>query len=82
MRICLYFRIDGLAEDEHGAPAPAGLEICVGEMKDADTPYDELVKQVNIAKLFCAIGLGGIEVDRVTPITREEYDAAFGDDED
>lgn len=72
VRVC--FEIAGMAEDDQGHPAPAGMEVCMGESLK-EYPYEKLTKGIDydaIANL--------LHVDRkdITVITPEEYDERYG----
>lgn len=79
LRVC--FEIDGLAEDEHGDPAPAGLDITFGEA-EKQVDYQELVQNISIDGVLKFVCLDGIvRPEDVRIITPEEYDEKYGDDE-
>lgn len=80
LRIC--FEIDGLVEDEHGNPAPAGLAVFLGE---TERPFDyqaltESTSIENVLKLVCLDNI--VKLEDVKIITPEEYDEKYGDDEE
>ena len=77
LRVC--FEIDGIAEDEHGEPCPAGLQLDLGETSKT-IPYEELVENINIPELLRVAGLAFISVSDVRVITPEEYDEKYGED--
>lgn len=77
LRVC--FEVDGIAEDEHGKPCPAGLQIDLGETSIA-VPYDELAESIDIPGLLELAGLAFISVSDVRIITPEEYDEKYGED--
>lgn len=75
VRAC--FEIAGMAADENGNPAPAGLQITLGE-SIKEIPYEELIKSADleaIAVMFHA------KPEDITIITPQEYDERYGDDE-
>lgn len=79
MKIRMCFRIKGLAVDENGSPAPAGLCIDLGET-DKEIDYAALAKKVDkaaVLKMACLDGSASPE--DVEVITPEEYDKEFGD---
>lgn len=77
LRIC--FEINGLAEDEHGDPAPAGLAVTLGETRD-HVDYQELVQNIDIAGVLKLVCLNDIvRPENVKIITPEEYDEKYGD---
>ena len=81
MKLQVFFEIDGLAEDEHGNPDPAGLAMTLGET-EKQVDYQEFVQNINIdgvLKLVCLDGIVRPETVRI--ITPEEYDEKYGDDE-
>lgn len=77
LRVC--FEIDGLAEDEHGNPCPAGLRLDLGECSK-EVPYDELVANVDIQAMLKLICLENVSPAAVRFITPEEYDREYGED--
>ena len=79
LRIC--FEINGLAEDEHGNPAPAGLAMSLGET-EKQVDYQELTKNINIHSVLELTCLNGfVRPEDVKIITPEEYDEKYGDEE-
>lgn len=78
-RIC--FEVHGIARDEHGDPATAGLEIEVDLA--VEVPYERLAASVDISNLLKATCLDGIAApEDVRLITPKEYDKQYGDEED
>ena len=75
VRAC--FEIAGLAEDENGNPAPAGLQIVLGESVK-EWPYDELMKNHPTDALARLLN---VKLEDITIITPEEYDERYGDKE-
>ena len=76
-RVRACFEIAGMAADENGNPAPAGLQITLGE-SIKEVPYDELIKAADfdaIAAMF------HVKPEDITTITPEEYDERYGDGE-
>lgn len=58
--LAVYLEIDGLAEDEYGNPAPAGVEITLGEVSDEiydKYSYDVLTQNLNPYELLKNLGL-------------------------
>lgn len=79
LRVC--FEIDGLAEDEHGDPAPAGLAMTLGET-EKQVDYQEFVQNISIDGVLKFVCLDGIvRPEDVRIITPEEYDEKYGDEE-
>ncbi len=80
VRIC--FEIDGLAIDENGYPAPAGLCMALDVGDNAKLPdYQDLVASIRKEGLLRMTGLDGlVEPDDLVFITPEEYDQEYGDD--
>lgn len=77
LRIC--FEIYGLAEDEHGDPASAGLAITLGET-NKDVDYQEFVQKISIDSVLKLVSLDNIvKPEDVRIITPEEYDEKYGD---
>lgn len=80
LRIC--FEIDGLAEDEDGSPAPAGLAMTLGETKE-QVDYWEFVQNISIEGVLKSVCLDGIvKPEDVRIIAPEEYDEKYRDDEE
>ena len=75
VRAC--FEIADMAVDENGRPAPAGLEITLGESVK-EWPYEDLIANVDIEKVAASIH---VDPRRLTIITPEEYDERYGDKE-
>ncbi len=82
MKIRICFEVDGLAIDESGNPAPAGVSIALDANDDAKLPdYQELVKSIRkegLLRMTCLDGLA--QPDDVVFITPEEYDRKYGED--
>ncbi len=79
MRIRICFKVNGLAEDENGNPAAAGLCIDLGE-SDKDIEYEKLTAAVNkegVLKMACLDGT--VKPEDMEFITPEEYDKEYGD---
>lgn len=77
LRVC--FEIGGLAEDERGNPAPAGLAVTLGETNE-HVDYQELVQNIDIAGVLKLVCLNDIvRPEDVKIITPEEYDEKYGD---
>ena len=77
LRVC--FEIDGIAQDEHGEPCPAGLQIDFGECSK-EVPYEELVKNVNIPAVLEFLHLKDASPEAVRIITPEQYDQEYGEE--
>ena len=76
LRIC--FEIDGLAEDEYGNPAPAGLDITLGET-EKQIDYQDLARNINVDGVLKSVCLDGVvKPENVRIITPEEYDEKYG----
>lgn len=76
VRIC--FEIDGLAETEHGEPAPAGLELVLGE-SEKPIDYWDFTGIIDEAGVLWMCGLDGLVMpEAVRLITPEEYDLKYG----
>ena len=77
LRMC--FEINGLAEDEHGDLAPAGLAVTLGETRD-HVDYQELVQNIDIAGVLKLVCLNDIvRPEDVKIITPKEYAEKYGD---
>lgn len=81
MKIRICFEIEGLAVDENGNPAPAGLCMTLDMSDDTKLPsYQELVKSIKkegLLQMTCLDGLA--QPDDVVFITSEEYDRKYGE---
>ena len=77
LRAC--FEIDDIAEDEHGNPCPAGVQLDLGECSK-DVPYKELVENINIPAMLNLLCLDFVSPSAVRVITPEEYDEKYGED--
>ena len=81
LRICL--EADGLAEDEHGNPCPAG--ICLemeytGEKTISPEEYKKGMNQISIPAVLKAACLDNIiKPESCRLITPEEYDQRYGE---
>lgn len=84
LRICL--EVNGLAEDEHGNPHPAG--ICLemeypGEQAITKEKYKELMNQVSISGILKVAYLDSVvSPENCRLITPEEYDEKYGEKDD
>ena len=74
VRVC--FEIAGMAADENGNPAPAGLEITLGE-SEKEIPYEELAKAADIRAIANMINA---KPEDITIITTQEYDERYGEE--
>ena len=77
LRVC--FEINGLGEDEHGKPCPAGMQMDFGECSK-DVPYVELTMNLNIREVLKACCLSFVPLSAVRIITPEEYDQKYGEE--
>lgn len=78
LRVC--FEISGLAEDERGNPAPAGLAVTLGETSE-HVDYQEFVQNISIEGVLKSVCLDSIvRSEDVKIITPEEFDEKYGDD--
>ena len=84
LRICL--EVNGIAEDEHGNPCPAG--ICLemeytGEKTISPEKYKENMNRVSISAVLKAASLDNIvKPENCRLITPEEYDERYGEVDD
>lgn len=78
LRVC--FEIDGLAEDEHGQPCPAGMRLDLGKCRETIS-YEELTANVDIQALLELLCLDNFSPAAVHFITPEEFDRKYGADE-
>jgi len=76
VRAC--FEIADMAADENGNPAPAGLQIFLGESVH-EWPYEDLIKHV--VNLDLVAEMVHVDPSRLTIITPQEYDERYGDKE-
>ena len=74
VRCC--FEIADMAVDENGNPAPAGLQICLGESVK-EWPYEDLISHVDIEKVAATVH---VDPSRLTIITPQEYDKKYGEE--
>ena len=80
VRICM--EVEGLSKDEQGNPAPAGLELDLGESK-GEIPYEELTEGLNIPALLKVTFLDRFaKPEDVRIITPEDYDERYGDQDE
>lgn len=84
IRVC--FEVQGLAIDEHGNPAPAGMQFTIGEVPDEK--YEaamESVKAVKAMGILHYLGLDSFaskyKESDFRLISPEEYDREYGDDQ-
>lgn len=75
VRCC--FEIAGMAQDVNGNPAPAGMQIVLGE-SPKEWPYEELMKDPPTDALARLLN---VKPEDVTIITPEEYDERYGGEE-
>lgn len=84
IRVCL--EIQNAAVDEDGNPAPAGIQITIGEVPDnkyEKLDYKKLAAGLNKKKLLEMLSFlpGAHSEEDLRIITPEEYDAEYGDEE-
>ena len=83
-RICM--EIQGLAQDEHGAPCPGGVCLTLGEDDSEELTgeeYRQMMGAVSIPGALKAAMLDGLyEPEDCRLITPEEYDAKYGEEND
>lgn len=80
LRFCL--EVHGLAVDEDGQPAPAGLNLVVGQCEDErhNELYTKMVKNADIpAILKLAMLDRNVRAEDCRIISPEEYDEKYGD---
>lgn len=78
MKTKICFRVRGLAVDENGLPAPAGLCMEMETDKPIETPYEELAASIDKLALLRILCLEGIvSPDDVEIISPEEYDNEY-----
>lgn len=78
VRIC--FRVQGLAVDEDGNPAPAGISLTVGE-SDKPVDYRQLIEGLDKEAFLRMVCLDKVvRPEDMQPITPEEYDREFCED--
>ena len=75
VRAC--FEVANMAIDENGHPAPAGLQICMGESVK-EWPYEDLIANVDINKVAALVHRDPRDITIITP---QEYDERYGDKE-
>ncbi|HCM23416.1 MAG TPA: hypothetical protein DHW78_03680 [Ruminococcaceae bacterium] len=91
MNVCFYFKVLGLAQDEQGNPAYAGLKMDLGEAKPGVT-YQMMVDKVKETPDWKSqfikmlhLNVAGVKESDIELITPEEYERDYwddGDDED
>lgn len=86
LKVC--FEVQGLAVDEKGNPAAAGMQFAFGEVSDekyAAFDYFEAFKNIKAIELLNTLGLGQLASGRTVAdfrlISPEEYDREYGDGE-
>lgn len=84
MKVRICFEIKGLAVDENGNPAPAGVCMILDTNDNAKMPnYQELVKSIKKEGLLQMTCLDEIaQPDDIVFITPDEYDRKYGEDVD
>lgn len=75
VRVC--FEVANMAIDENGSPAPAGLQICLGDSLK-EWPYEDLITHVDISKVAAMVHRDPRDITVITP---QEYDERYGDKE-
>lgn len=75
VRAC--FEVADMAVDERGLPAPAGLQICLGDSLK-EWPYEDLTAHIDISKVAAMVH---VDPAALTIITPKEYDERYGDKE-
>lgn len=85
VRVC--FEVQGMTEDEHGNPAPAGMQFTVGEVTDekyATIDYFGTLGGVKALDLLCELGFKSLASAHIESdfrlISPEEYDREYGDE--
>lgn len=78
LRICM--RVHGLAVDDNGEPADAGLQMDFGKSSSKNPiSYEKLVAALNVEAFLQNLGLDkAVSASDVEFITPEEYDSEFG----
>lgn len=83
VRVC--FEVQGLAIDERGNPAPAGMEFTIGEVPDEK--YEAAMKSVKAVKALDILHFVGLDSfaseykeSDFRLISPEEYDHEYGDE--
>ena len=84
VRICM--EIQGLAQDEKGAPCPGGVCLTLGD-DDAEEitgeEYRQMMEWISIPGVLKAAMLDGLyEPEDCRLITPEEYDLKYGEEND
>lgn len=82
VRIC--FEVQGLAVEEDGAPAPAGMEFTMGEVPDDqyETAMNSVraVKALDILRYLGLDSLASVHTESDFKLmTPEDYDKLYGD---
>lgn len=83
IRVCL--EIQNAAIDEDGSPAPAGIQITIGEVPDdkyKEISYEKLAAGLNKKKLLEMLSFlpGPHSEEDIRVITPEEYDREYGEE--
>jgi len=86
MRLRICFKVNGLATDEDGNPAPTGACLDLGEVSEP-IPYEVLTEpfcfKENVESLLKMVFLDRcVTPEDIEIITPEEYDRDFGDTTD
>lgn len=72
--VTLFFEVDGLAVDEYGNPAPAGMKMTLTGVDPK--AFDRASRETLIEYVEW---LSGFDRDRLHILTAEEYDKEYGD---
>lgn len=82
MRVRVCCIIHGVAFDDDGNPATAGLALDFGE-SDSEILYEDLIKNIDVDALLKNACLNDlVKPEDVEFISPEEYDREFGNDEE
>lgn len=74
----IYLEVMGMAVAEDGSPAPAGMEINMGDISQGrKIPYDALVSAINVPALLAHLGLD-FDPNDIRVITPEDYSEKYG----
>jgi hypothetical protein len=83
-KIIIYAKVFGLAENEDGSPAYAGMRCELGEfVKGKEIPYDKLISNIDkkaFLKMCCIEDI--IDIDSIEFITPDEYLRDYADDDE
>lgn len=83
MRVRICMEIQGLAQDEQGNPAPAGMCFTLGDPNSEDMPEDEYraaMRNVTVEKVMNIVPfLNRFRPEDCRIIMPSEYDVKYGD---